>query len=62
MTKLTDKPLMSACANPDGRTYNGVTALRWLHECMTGKSLSEEEALKIAERGKQLAEQKRMAR
>jgi hypothetical protein len=60
MSNLTDKPLMTACVNPDGKTYNSVIAMRWLHEALTGKPLSEEDALKLVERGKQIAEQRRV--
>lgn len=49
MTKLTDKPLFDVARNQDGKTYNGITAMRWMYEALSGKPLSEEEALKIAE-------------
>lgn len=49
MSKLTEKPLFDACRNADGKTYNGLTALRWMHEALCGKPLSETEAEKILE-------------
>lgn len=43
------KTLGEASLNPDG-TYNGLRALSWLSEVLTGgKGLSEEEVTKIAE-------------
>lgn len=59
MTKLTDKPLFDAARNEDGKTYNGITAMRWMYEALSGKPLSEEEALKIAEEAKANAAQRR---
>lgn len=59
MTKLTDKPLFDAARNEDGKTYNGITAMRWMYEALSGKPLSEEEALKIAEEAKAKAAQQR---
>lgn len=59
MTKLTDKPLFDAARNEDGKTYNGITAIRWVYEALSGKPLSEEEALKIAEEAKAKAAQRR---
>lgn len=59
MTKLTDKPLFDASRNEDGKTYNGITAMRWMYEALSGKPLSEEEALKIAEEAKVKAAQRR---
>lgn len=59
MTKLTDKPLFDAARNEDGKTYNGITAMRWMYEALSGKPLSEEEALKIAEEAKGKAAQRR---
>lgn len=59
MTKLTDKPLFDAARNKDGKTYNGITAMRWMYEALSGKPLSEEEALKIAEEAKAKAAQQR---
>lgn len=40
---LTDKDMMSACANGDG-TYDGKKLAQWLFEATTGKPLSDEEA------------------
>jgi hypothetical protein len=62
MSDLTDKPFMTACANPDGKTYNGVIAMQWLHEVMTGKPLSEEAALKVVAQAKQIAEHRKAAK
>lgn len=62
MTKLTDKTLGEAALNPDGKTYNGITAMRWMYEALSGKPLSEEEALKIAEEAKAKAAERRAAR
>lgn len=62
MTKLTDKPLFDAARNQDGKTYNGITALRWMYEALSGKPLSEEEALKIAEEAKAKAAARRAAK
>lgn len=59
MTKLTDKPLFDAARNKDGKTYNGITAMRWMYEALSGKPLSEEEALKLAEEAKAKAAQRR---
>lgn len=59
MTKLTDKPLFDAARNEDGKTYNGITAMRWMYEALSGKPLSEEEALKLAEEAKAKAAQRR---
>lgn len=59
MTKLTDKPLFDAARNEDGKTYNGITAMLWMYEALSGKPLSEEEALKIAEEAKAKAAQRR---
>jgi hypothetical protein len=59
MTKLTDKPLFDAARNEDGKTYNGITAMRWMYEALSGKPLSQEEALKIAEEAKAKAAQQR---
>lgn len=59
MTKLTDKPLFDAARNEDGKTYNGITAMRWMYEALSGKPLSKEEALKIAEEAKAKAAQRR---
>ena len=59
MTKLTDKPLFDAARNEDGKTYNGITTMRWMYEALSGKPLSEEEALKIAEEAKAKAAQRR---
>lgn len=43
------KTLGEAAMNPDG-TYNGLRALSWLSDVLTGgKGLSEEEVAKIAE-------------
>lgn len=43
------KTLDEASLNPDG-TYNGLRALSWLSDVLTGgKGLSEEEVAKIAE-------------
>ena len=59
MTKLTDKPLFDTARNEDGKTYNGITAMRWMYEALSGKALSEEEALKTAEEAKAKAAQRR---
>lgn len=56
---LIDKPLFDACANPDGKTYNGITAMRWMHEALTGKPLSEEDAMKLVEEAKAKAAQRK---
>lgn len=42
MSKITDKPLLEACANGDG-TYSGVKLAQWLLEATTGKAPSEAE-------------------
>lgn len=43
------KTLDEASVNPDG-TYNGLRALSWLSDVLTGgKGLSEDEVAKIAE-------------
>lgn len=55
MSRLTDKSLQEASINPDGKSYNGVTAMRWLYESLSGKALTEQEALQIAEEAKQRA-------
>lgn len=59
MSKLTDQPLFDAARNADGKTYNGITAMRRMYEALSGKPLSEEEALKIAEEAKAKAAQRR---
>lgn len=59
MSKLTDQPLFDAARNADGKIYNGITAMRWMYEALSGKPLSEEEALKIAEEAKAKAAQRR---
>jgi hypothetical protein len=46
MAKITDKPLLDACANGDG-TYNGVKLFQWLTEAVSGRDLGEEEIRKI---------------
>lgn len=56
---LTDKTLEEASINPDGKTYNGLTVMRWLHEATTGKQLSEEDARALAEEARARSEAKR---
>lgn len=43
---ITDKDLHSAASNGDG-TYNGLTAMRWLFEAVTGKPMDEAEAKRL---------------
>jgi len=46
------KTLDEASLNPDG-TYNGLRALSWLSDVLTGgNGLSEEEVFKVAEEAK----------
>ena len=53
------KTLGEAALNPDG-TYNGIRALSWLSDVMTGgKGLSEEDVAKIAEEVKAKKERER---
>ena len=60
MTRLTDKTLGEATANGDG-TYNGLTAMRWMFEALTGKPLSEEEVNKLADEARAKAREKKAA-
>lgn len=48
MSKLMEMTLEEASSNGDG-TYNGLTAMRWLYETITGKELSPEEAENLYE-------------
>ena len=61
MAKLTDKTLGEVSANGDG-TYNGLTALRWMFEALTGKPLSENEVNKLADEARAKAHEKKAAK
>ena len=48
---IIDNDLHSAASNGDG-TYNGLTAVRWLFEAISGKPMSEDEARRMWEEAK----------
>jgi hypothetical protein len=56
-SKLTDKTLGEAAQNPDG-TYNGVAALRWLAEALSGTSISEAEGQELLRKAQEKARAK----
>ncbi|MEI9428667.1 hypothetical protein [Mesorhizobium sp. Cs1299R1N3] len=59
MPKLTDKTLGEAALNPDGKTYHGPTAVRWMMEALTGKPFSAAEADKLIAEAQERAKAKR---
>lgn len=55
-----DRTLGEACLNPDGKTYNGVKLMQFLHSSVTGgKHLSEEEVTAMWEEAKKKKAAKR---
>lgn len=58
MASLTGKTLQEAALNPDGVTYHGPTALRWIFEAVTGKELTEEEGRELVAQAQQKARAK----
>jgi len=58
---ITDKDLHSASADGDG-TYNGLVAIRWMYEALSGKPMSDEEARKLWAEAQAKAKAKRDAR
>lgn len=53
--KLTDRTLGEVALNPDGNTYNGYAAIRWMYEAVTGNPLDADGALDIVSRARVLA-------
>lgn len=60
--KLTNNTLDDVALNPDGKTYNGYNAIRWMYEAVTGKPLSADEALDIVNEARRMAEERKKSK
>lgn len=60
--KFRDKTLGEAALNPDGKTYNGVRAVQWMFEAVTGKTLTDKEVEEVWAEAKRIAAAKNAAR
>jgi len=62
MSDKKEQTLNEAALNPDGKTYNGIKAMQWMFTALSGKEMTEEEAVEMFRVAKEKAKERKQVK